>query len=153
MRADESAGEPFNEPPPYFPTEDDTNPRQSLCKKYKSSELPGDQMTTQISAKKHRRIKALIHKELAKHTGDTSENAVHLIQDVSRDGEDLLYIFAVSDAFSPHIPHLSISEIMDVTIDYLNDNNIPHMPISYEIAKEEWPAFKQGFIHAIPDTD
>lgn len=110
-------------------------------------------MPTRINAKKQERIKALVHKQLSKHSDNASENVVRLSHGVNRDGEDILYIFAISNEFSPSIPHISISETMNAIIDYLNANDMPHIPIPYEITTQEWPAFKRGFMHAITDAD
>ena len=106
-------------------------------------------MSQNINAIQAQEIKALINNSLLQKDEMPIHNFIRLMADTDMDGEDIIHVVIVSEKDSDIIPYESTIKMMTAIYDYLSDNDIPHIPVSYQITNEEWPKFRKEFAHAI----
>ena len=65
------------------------------------------------------------------------------------DCENILYIVIVTDNDGEMPSYASASKMTATLPDCLSDNAMPHIPVTYQIADDDWPNFQKAFVHAI----
>lgn len=71
-----------------------------------------------------------------------------IMQGVDKDGDILLHIVFIVDERYP-LSYDSRMALADLIMNYMNERDMPHIPIIHQIGETEWPAISKGFKSAI----